>query len=244
MEEKLLDPVKMTDHSPGAPLLWSEPIRPKGMHFQKFGRKDKLPSLDEFDSPDKRAICLHRFGGHELLAVEIMAYALLAFPKAPKHFRRGVANTLRDEQEHVRLYQKEMERLGVTFDDLPLFRHFWAFTPHLTSPMEYISVMSLTLEMANLDFAPLFGGAFAAHGDTNAETLMKRILQDEIAHVSFGMHWLNKLKSPSLSSLESWQNALPDHISPRRARGKIFQKDARLAAGVPKEWVDHLTSLK
>ena len=119
-----------------------------------------------------------------------MAYALLRFPEAPSTFRRGVANTLKEEQEHVRLYLRQMERLGIRFGDLPLYRHFWCHTPYLTSPISYISVMSLTFEMANLDFAPMYGQSFDRHGDKEAAALMARILKDEISHVSFGWHWL------------------------------------------------------
>jgi uncharacterized ferritin-like protein (DUF455 family) len=150
---------------------------------------------------------------------------------------------LLEEQEHVRLYLNELKRLGVSFEDLPHFRYFWAYTPYLTSPIEYVSVMSLTFEMANLDFAPFYGSAFADHGDIDAASLMERILRDEIAHVSFGMHWLNKLKEPGQNSLESWKLALPERITPAKARGKIFQKGPRLAAGIPEEWVDELSHL-
>ncbi len=131
LEEKLLDPKILTDDQPGLALFWDEPTRPPELQFQKHARKNKLPRLTELVHPDKRAICLHRFAGHELLAVEIMAYALLAFPEAPKHFRRGIANTLREEQEHVRLYLHEMKRFNITLQDMPLFRHFWAYTPSL-----------------------------------------------------------------------------------------------------------------
>ena len=144
LEEKLLTPTSLTDHDPGAPLFWDTPTRPPGMEFRKRSREDKLPSFQELGDPDKRAICLHRFGGHELLAVEIMTYALLAYPEAPRHFRMGIANTLRDEQRHVGLYMEAMEDLGVNFGDLPLYKHFWAHVPYLTDPINYVSVMNLT----------------------------------------------------------------------------------------------------
>jgi uncharacterized ferritin-like protein (DUF455 family) len=151
LEEKLLSPVNITDLNPGPAVFWETPSRPIGMEFKKHSRKEKLPKLQEHHDKDKRAICLHRFAGHELLAVEIMAYALLAFPEAPKHFRKGLLNTLKEEQEHVRLYMKRLSDMGVRFGDLPLYKHFWAYTPFLKSPLEYVSVMSLTFEMANLD---------------------------------------------------------------------------------------------
>lgn len=83
LEQKLADPGEWTDHSPGLPILWDEPTRPPGMSFSRRSREEKLPSFEQHHHPDNRAICLHRFAGHELLAVEIMAFALLAFPEAP-----------------------------------------------------------------------------------------------------------------------------------------------------------------
>ncbi len=95
LAEKLFTPDALTDHDPGPPLVFKEPTRPPGMGFQRHTSREKLPAFHEHRHPDKRAACLHRFAGHELLAVEIMAHALIAFPNAPKHFRKGVANTLK-----------------------------------------------------------------------------------------------------------------------------------------------------
>lgn len=243
LEEKLLSPKELTDHNPGFPLFWKEPVRPPKMGFQKHSRKDKLPKLHELAHPDKRAICMHRFAGHELLAVEIMAYALLAFPETPKYFRRGLANTLKEEQQHVRLYLKQMTRLGIAFEDLPLHKHFWSYTPHLREPRHYISVMSLTFEMANLDYAPMYGAAFEECGDLDCAKLMKKILQDEIAHVCFGWNWLKKLKDPNQTQWDAWLNSLPPNLSPMRAMGKSFQKDHRKKAGISSQWIESFRSL-
>ncbi len=240
LEEKLLDPLELTDHNPGPPLIWDEPCRPSYMSFKRHTAKEKLPSFHDHADADKRAACLHRFAGHELLAVEIMAYALLAFPEAPKHFRRGVANTLKEEQGHVRLYMKRMAEMGLKFGDLPLYRHFWNYVPFLTSPVRYVSVMSLTFEMANLDFAPLYGKSFARNGDEASAALMKTILEDEIAHVSFGFRWLQKLKDNNQSEWQTWRENVPQLLTPDRACGfKLFEEN-RQKAGIPPDWIEQL----
>lgn len=243
LEEKLLSPDILTDHHPGSPMIWNEPARPHGMSFQKRSKKDKLPPFHEHASADNRAICLHRFAGHELLAVEIMAYALLRFPEASPSFRKGLANTLKEEQEHVRLYVVEMERLGVHFGDLPLYRHFWHHVPYITNPLAYVSMMSLTFEMANLDFAPLYGQSFERNGDTASAALMARILKDEIAHVSFGWGWLKRMKSHGVSEWHAWQEALSPLLNPKRARGFVLNEDHREKAGVSKAWIKNLKEI-
>lgn len=240
LEEKLFCPPELTDKEPGTPLLWKEPTRPAGMSFKRHTHKEKLPAFHEHRNPDKRAQCLHRFAGHELLAVEIMAYALLAFPDAPKHFRKGVANTLREEQGHVRLYMARMEEMGLRFGDFALYKHFWAHTPFLTTPIRYLSVMSLTFEMANLDFAPLYGKSFARCGDTQSAALMQTILEDEIRHVSFGKHWLTKLKDETRTEWDVWVENLPPLMTPKRAKGFIYHEDHRRDAGIPDDWNEKL----
>jgi uncharacterized ferritin-like protein (DUF455 family) len=240
LEDKLFTPETLTDLSPGPALLWKEPTRPSGMHFQKHTKKDRLPKAYELHHSDKRAVCLHRFAGHELLAVEIMAYALLAFPDAPPHFRKGIAHTLKEEQEHVRRYMKRMSELGVQFGDLPLYRGFWSYIPHLTTPIRYVSTLSLTFEMANLDFAPFYGAVFGENGDLESQELMQGIFEDEIAHVSFGCRWLKKFKDPALSNWEAWNQELPPPILPSRAKGTKFFADHRRLAGIDEEWIEHL----
>jgi uncharacterized ferritin-like protein (DUF455 family) len=240
LEEKLLDPGILTDIHPGPALLWDAPSRPVGMEFKKHSKEEKLPSFQELGTPDKRAICLHRFAGHELLAVEMMAYALLAFPEAPRHFRKGLANTLKEEQEHVKLYCLRLEALGLRFGDLPLYKHFWTHVPFLTSPLKYVSVMSLTFEMANLDFAPLYRRSFLNHGDFESAELMKQILQDEIHHVSFGMQWLKKFKPVELSEWDCWRSNVPELLTVKRARGFCVFEEHRKKASIPEEWIDRI----
>lgn len=240
LDEKLLTPQELTDNDPGSPILFSEPVRPPGMHFQRHSSRQKLPAFHEHRHLDNRAVCLHRFAGHELLAVEIMAHALLAFPTAPKRFRKGVANTLREEQGHVRLYIERMKAMGLNFGDLPLYRHFWAHVIYLTCPIRYLCVMSLTFEMANLDFAPIYGKSFAKAGDEASAALMQQILEDEISHVSFGLNWLKKLKKKDENEWDVWEQNLPPLMTPARAKGFVLHEEPRHRAGVPEEWIQKL----
>lgn len=244
LEGKLFDPGSWSDNEPGSPLFWREPVRPPGMEFTRRKIEEKLPPFQEHGDPYKRALCLHRFAGHELLAVEIMAYTLLAFPTAPSSFRQGVAHTLREEQGHVALYIQQMNRLGVKFGDCPLYRHFWMHTPHIHTPLHYISMMSLTFEMANLDFAPMYGKSFLKAGDKESAQLMAIILKDEISHVKFGWRWLQRFKQPDDSSWEAWEQVLSQTLLfPKRAKGFLLNEEPRKQAGISQEWIEKLKVL-
>ena len=242
-ENKLFYPAILTDRNPGSPLLWDTPARPQGMELKKATQKNKLPPFHEHHNPEKRAHCLHRFLGHELLAVEMMAFALLAYPQAPKHFRKGLANILKEEQWHVKLYANHLQNMGVNVDDLPFYGHFWKHVSYFKTPLEYISVMHLTLEMANLDFAPHYGASFLRHGDIASSNLMKQILTDEIEHVSFGYHWFKKFKPEHEEDYNTWIKALNPTLSPKKARGFIFQNQPREQAGIPLNWINNLRNL-
>lgn len=244
LEEKLISPDTLTDLSPGPAVFWDTPSRPSHMHFQRHTKEQKLPKTHEHDKLENRIICLHRFAGHELLAVEIMAYALLAFPDAPKHFRRGVASTLKEEQEHVRLYIERLSAMGCQFGDLPLYKHFWSYVPHLKDPISYVSVMSLTFEMANLDFAPMYKASFSKYGDFESAALMDRILHDEISHVSFGYQWLKKLKNEGMTEWQAWRSSVPELLPLKRAKGFIFQEGYRRDASIPETWIEEFKKLK
>lgn len=240
LADKLFYPEQLTDLQPGPALIWQEPSRPAGMTLQRRTKEEKLPPFQEHGNPDKRAACIHRFAGHELLAVEIMAYTLLAFPDAPPHFRKGLANTLKEEQWHVKLYMDRMNAMGLKFGDFPLYRHFWVHTPYIKSPLHYVSTMSLTFEMANLDFASMYGKSFQHYGDLESAKLMSKILEDEISHVGFGWNWLRKFSDPHKTTWETWEQTLETTLlSPKRARGFLVHETPRRTAGIPEEWINH-----
>ena len=243
LESKLYTPDRLTDFNPGSELLIDLPARSAEMQFKRHSKEEKLPTFKDHHSHEKRAICLHRFCGHELLAVEMMAYALLAFPNAPKAFRKGLANTLIEEQHHVLIYKKRLNELGIQFGDLPLYKHFWKHIPYLKCPENYLSAMSLTFEMANLDFAPLYRDSFLRHQDLESAQLMQTIINDEIGHVSFGVSWMHRMNHEGKDPFIFYKENLPPILDPKRSKGFVFQKELRKKAGVPESWIQSLESL-
>lgn len=240
LEDKLFVPESITDNEKRAPLFWQEPSRSADIALHKRESSEKLPSFEHHGQQDNRAACLHRFAGHELLAVELLAFAVLAYPEAPKQFRRSLIFHIQEEQEHVRLYQKRLLAMGVQLGDDKWFRHFWAHTPYLKTPSQFLSLFNLTLEQANLDFAPMYGQSFARHGDKGSAALMQQILEDEVGHVRLGWHWLKKLNPNSDNYLETWQSLLPPTMNSRRARGFLVHSEPRKRAGIPQDWIEHL----
>ncbi|MEY4691596.1 MAG: hypothetical protein RIT19_1921, partial [Verrucomicrobiota bacterium] len=250
LEEKLIDPPgeRLTDERPGP--AWAsaaEPGRPAELRFKPPGSgkagtagKADFPGLHGLDDKAGRGQALHFFANHELLATELMALVLLRFPDAPPAFRRGVLHTLREEQEHVRLYLDRMKDCGIVFGSLPVSGYFWRSVAPMRDPLDFVTGLSLTFEQANLDFARVFSRAFAEAGDHGTAALLRRILHDEIGHVAHGLKWFRQWKDPRSSDWEAFCGTLRFPLSPQRAKGVEFNAEARRAAGLDPEFIARL----
>ncbi|MBI4663096.1 MAG: DUF455 family protein [Verrucomicrobia bacterium] len=242
LEEKLRRPDLITDERPGpARATPQAPGRPPELRFKLHdsGKAD-FPGVQRLEEERERGRLLHFFANHELLATELMALVLLRFPDAPAAFRRGVLQTLKDEQLHTRLYLERMRECGIQFGDLPVSGYFWRAVSGMENPMDYVAGLSLTFEQANLDFCRFFARGFGAVGDSRTATLLDRIYHDEIGHVAYGLKWFRRWKNPQESDWEAFCRQLKFPLSPQRAKGRILNIEGRRAAGLDPEFIDEL----
>ena len=244
LEDKLRAPGAVTDERPGLALgAPMSPGRPTELGFKPAaaaGRASEFPGIHRLEKTEERGRLLHFFCNHELLATELMALVLLRFPEAPAAFRRGVFETLKDEQIHAQLYVDRMRECGLHFGELPVSGYFWRAVSPMTNPLDFVAGLSLTFEQANLDYARQFSQAFAAVGDGLTAELLDRIYRDEIAHVAHGLKWFRRWKEPGLSDWEAYCRQLRFPLSPSRAKGGLLNVDGRRAAGLDAGFIDEL----
>ena len=233
LEDKLRRPESVTDERPGPAMLApSEPGRPPELKFKPTGSGNRdFPGLHHLEQERERGRLLHFFANHELLATELMALVLLRFPEAPAAFRRGVLQTLQEEQDHVRMYLRRMEDCGLHFGELPVSGYFWRAVSPMAQPIDFVAGLSLTFEQANLDFCRQFARAFTVVGDTQTAALLDGIYRDEIAHVAHGLKWFRRWKKPDESDWEAFCRQLRFPLSPQRAKGMTLNIEGRRAAG-------------
>ncbi|MBI4603582.1 MAG: DUF455 family protein, partial [Planctomycetes bacterium] len=103
-------PRALTDREPGLPQRLERPARPPGLEIVPSSRA-RVPSIEGMADPAQRGRILHALANHELQAAELFAWALLAFPEAPRELRRGLLRILGDEQRHTRMYAARAEDL-------------------------------------------------------------------------------------------------------------------------------------
>lgn len=240
LQDKLLTPDKVVLNPYSAyKNLPDSPGRPEELSFNKK-KSMKLPSVHLLDDERNRGILMHFFLNHELLALEIMAMTLLKFPELPDSFKRGILKTMKEEQQHARLYLERMAAMGVQLGDVYVNRFFWDCMKNISSPVQYVAEMSLTFEQANLDFSLFYKKAFELCGDLETAAIMERVYKDEISHVSFGLKWLRKWKPGNISEWDHYVSGLEFPLSPARAKGNIFDIEGRKKAGLNDDFISSL----
>jgi uncharacterized ferritin-like protein (DUF455 family) len=227
-------PAGAPDQPRGPARQVTAPARPHELRVQP-ARAGRVPPVGGMHDREQRARILHALVNHELQAVELFAWALLAFPDAPTRFRRGLAVILGEEQRHMRLYMDRLAALGHRMGDWPVTGHFWNHLGQLSSPVHFVCVMGLTFENANLDFAQEYAVAARAVGDPETAAVLEAVHRDEIRHVRFAWRWLHRWRGES--AWQAYLDSVAPPLGPGRARGREMCVDSRRAAGLDDEFI-------
>src|ERR1041384_8036716 len=118
-----------------------------------------------------------------------MCWAILALPEAEQEFRRGLLGICLDEIRHINAYAQHIVRLGCNIGDFGVRDWFWKRVPSCRSKLEFVAVLGMGLEAANLEYAPDFAGRFRRAGDELGARIQERIAAEEVAHVGFATRW-------------------------------------------------------
>jgi uncharacterized ferritin-like protein (DUF455 family) len=224
------------------PDVWEEnapvrklaaPGRPPELRVVERAEKSRALSTER-----GRAQALHTFFHHELQAAELMAWALLAFPDAPRELRAGLVRIAQDEMRHMKMYAREIERLGHRVGDFSVRDWFWQRVPTCADPASFMALMGLGLESANLEHAASFAARFRAAGDEESARVQEIVGLEEIAHVRFGVRWFQHYRGEL--TFDAWKSALPAPLTPLLMRGLPLRRDARTRAGQPERFLDEL----
>ncbi len=201
--------------------------------------KVKALSVAQLASPKRRARLLHVFFHHELQAAELFAWAALSFVDAPRALRAGWLKLALEEVRHMGLYAREIERLGARIGEFPVRDWFWERVPACETPASFLALVGVGLEGGNLDHGERFRAMFEAAGDHASALAIRRVAEEEIAHVRFAVRWLERLEVP-VRTLDALFALLPPPLSPMLLRGRPFARAPRLEAGLDPVLLDAL----
>jgi len=244
LDSKLAPPVgasgaALIDRPTEGALCIDWPARDPGLEMHTGA--ERLPRPHELNSREARASCLARFANHELMAVELFAWALLRWPELPAELRRGFVAVLAEEQLHCRLYLERLHALGSALGDHRVSDYFWkharaiADSPH--GARAFLCAMGLTFEQANLDFTLIYRDGFRSAGDEASAQVCQRIHDDEVRHVRMAAHWMRVLAREGQGEIEAYREAVPFPLAAARAKGRRFDAAARRRAGLGEEFI-------
>ncbi|MEM7351692.1 MAG: DUF455 family protein [Acidobacteriota bacterium] len=240
LADKLTPPAgELSDDKTGPARRIDWPGRPTDLQIQP-GRSFRVPKITGLADPAQRPRILHSLANHELQAAELFAWALVAFPDAPADFRRGLLHILLDEQRHTRMYIARLEAAGAAFGDYPVSGYFWSKIDSLRSPLDFICAMSLTFENANLDHTIDTAEVARRAGDAKTAAVIERVHRDEVEHVRFGWRWLQVFKRGDASAWDTYREHLTWPLRPAKARGRVFHRQGREAAGLDDDFIRRL----
>ncbi len=232
---------------PEPPCVWEDappprriaaPGRPRELAVMARAKKTR-----GLASPHGRARALHTFLHHELQAAELMAWAVLAFPSAPRDFRAGLVRIAVDEARHMRMYAAQIARLGFAVGEFAVRDWFWERVPACEGPAAFVAVMGLGFESANLEHTASYAARFREAGDVEGARVQEQVGLEEIAHVRFGARWFAALSGLTGElDFASWRRALPPPLSPMLMRGRPLAREARTRGGQPAAFLDELTA--
>ena len=244
LEPKLASPLGLPDRDPGPERIFERPARGAGLEMR--GGVERLPRPGALGDARARATCLRRFAHHELMAVELFAWALLAWPEVAPALRRGWCQAMADEQRHCRMYLARLAAHGEALRDEPLSGYFWKHVAgihaHPRGPAAFLAAIGLTLEQANLDFTLVYAEAFRRAGDEASARVSEAVHADEQRHVRLAAEWLARLSPRGESELDAYRAAVPFPFEAARAKGRRFDADARRAAGLSDALIEHVRS--
>lgn len=203
-------------------------------------RRVRTPKPGALRDPKRRAQLLHTFFHHELQAAELMAWALLRFVHTPREFRRGLVRIATDEIRHMRLYAEHLERLGHPVGSFGVRDWFWQRVGAVKSEVEFVAMLGVGFEGANLDHAARFALALEEAGDAEAAAIQRTVGVEEIPHVRFAVQWFERWAGPLD---ERWREVLPPPLSPLVMRGRPLDREARRKAGMSDAFLDALEAV-
>lgn len=233
----------LEDREPGSAVRMELPARPVNLQFAAPRTTPSMPHPLALVEEPKRAIAHHIMANHELQALEVMAWVLLAFPEAEPEFRAGMVRVMADEQRHTRMHMERSARLGVEFGQLPVNCYIWKQTRTFLTVIDYIAVLPLVFEARNLDHTLELERAFLAVNDPKSAALMRRIHEDEIEHVAFGLEWLTRWKAPDQTTWQAFCSHLKWPMNPGKALGDEFCRPARIQSGMDPEFIQAMEAL-
>ncbi len=141
-----------------------------------------------------RIALLHALAHIELNAIDLAWDLIARFSdeKLPRAFYDDWVGVAAEEAKHHALVAARLAELGAAYGDLPAHDGLWeAAQATAHDLLARLAVVPLVLEARGLDVTPAMIERLERAGDAESSAVLRRIYQDEIAHVAAGRRWFD-----------------------------------------------------
>jgi len=189
-----------------AAAAWDrETLRPvtgsRGVRCEPPGRPARLRLVAPSEGPRRRlrgrqgAIAfLHALAHIEFNAIDLAWDCIQRFRELPDDYYDDWVGVARDEATHFLLLRARLRDLGADYGDLPAHNGLWEMAEKTAGdPLERMALVPRFLEARGLDVAPGMIERLQRAGDTASAAIVRRILDEEVAHVAAGSRWFRHL---------------------------------------------------
>ena len=159
--------------------------------------------------------------------------ARFAGENPPRRFFDDWVAVADEEATHHGLLAERLAALGAAYGDLPAHDGLWEAAAGTAGDLlARLAVVPLVLEARGLDVTPAMVGRLQRAGDAASATVLRRIYNDEIAHVAAGRRWFDwACARGGLSPVETYQDRVRRYF--KGALKPPFNENARSQAGLP-----------
>jgi uncharacterized ferritin-like protein (DUF455 family) len=232
----------------GAAAAWArEQLRPvagsRAIRHEPPGRPERLRLVAPSEVPRRRlrsrhgAIAfLHALAHIELNAIDLAWDCIQRFRDLPEDYYDDWVAVARDEAAHFVLLRTRLRDLGADYGDLPAHNGLWEMAEKTAGDaLERMALVPRFLEARGLDVAPGMIERLERAGDAASAAIVRRILDEEVAHVAAGSRWFRYLCAlRGLDPDDEFLRLIDAHLG-GKMRGPFNLPDRDRAGFTPRE---------
>lgn len=184
---------------------------------------------------ESRLALLHALAHIELNAIDLAwdLVARFAAESPPRAFFDDWVAVADEEATHHELLASRLAAVNAAYGDLPAHDGLWeAASVTAGDFVARLAVVPLVLEARGLDVTPAMIGRLERAGDRESGAVLRRIYEDEIAHVAAGQRWFEwACARDGLPPVETYHDRVRRYF--KGVLKPPFNENARAQAGVP-----------
>lgn len=200
----------------------------------------EIPSHKNSPLPHNAHI-LHNLAHIELNAIDLAWDTVVRFSTASEvlgsQFFSDFAHVADDESRHFSWCLQRLGELGFRYGDMPAHNLLWRECQRTSgSVIARMAAIPMVQEARGLDAGPRLVQKLVGLGDNRTSNIVKRIAEEEIAHVAVGVSWFLTVcgkmgRMPDKTFTELLEELNVELKGP-------YNYAARTEAGIPRDWYD------